>query len=84
MKRKEQLLPENLRHQRTGRSRGHVAENADWRKGTETTEREALDSMVWKEGQSAWRAGKVEKLKPGCGELEVNGVEDGLSRRTWS
>ena len=27
MKREEQLLPENLRYQRTGRSRGHVAED---------------------------------------------------------
>ena len=37
----------------------------DWRKGTETTESEGLDSMVWTEGQAVWRAGKVEKLKPG-------------------
>ena len=65
MKRKEQLLPEDLRHQRAGRPRGHVAENGGLKKGMETTEREGLDRMVLMEGQAAWRAGKAEKLKQG-------------------
>ena len=38
----------------------------DWRKGTETKEREGLEIMDWTEEQAAWSAGKAEKLKPGA------------------
>ena len=56
VKREEQLIPENFRHQRRRRSRGHDAE---------TTEREGLEIMDWTEEQAAWSAGKAKKSKPG-------------------
>ena len=65
MKRQDQILPENLWHQRTGGSREEVSKNRGLRKGTETTEREGLDSRAWTEGQAVWRAGKAEKLNQG-------------------
>ena len=69
MKRREQILPENLWHQRTGDPEDMLQKTEDWRKGTETTEREGLDSMAWTEGQAVWRAGKAEKSKPGAENL---------------
>ena len=36
----------------------------DQRKGTETTDRDGLESMDWTEGQADLRPGKVEKSKP--------------------
>ena len=63
--RKEQMLSENLRYQRMGRSRGHIAENGGLAKRDGDNKSEGLDSMVWTEGQAAWRNGKVEKSKPG-------------------
>ena len=38
----------------------------DRRNGTETTDRDGLESVDWMEGQAAWRAGNVEKSKPGA------------------
>ena len=56
----------------------------DLRKGTETMEREGLDSMAWTEGQAVWRAGKEEKSKPGAENSEVDGMEGGLLRKARS
>ena len=53
--------PEDVEIQRTRRRKQ--------RKGTVTTEREGLDSMDWTEGQSAWRADRLEKSKPGAENL---------------
>ena len=79
MKRKEQLLPENLRYQRTGRTRGHVAEN----RGLEERDRDNG------EGRAGQWTGRLESMQGGeiktrGGELEVDGVEDGLRQRTRS
>ena len=43
----------------------------DWWTGKETAEKDGLDNMVWTEGQEAWRAGKVEKSKPGAENLRL-------------
>ena len=53
----------------------------DRRKGTETTDRERLESMNWMEGQAAWRAGNVEKSKPGAERLRET-AESG-EQRSW-
>ena len=72
MKREEQLLSENLRYQRTGRSRGHVAEDRG------LTERDRDNGEGWA-GQHGFdgRAGGLRcrqggKIKTRGGELEVD------------
>ena len=84
MKRKEQLLPENLRYQRTGRSRGHVAENGglEERDGDNGEGRAGQHGLDRRTGSLERRQGG--KIKTRGRELEVDGVEDGLRRRTRS
>ena len=48
----------------------------DFRKGTDTMEREGLKSMDWTEGQLDCRAGRAEKSKPGAGEIQGCGGEN--------
>ena len=84
MKRKEQLLPENLRHQRIGGFRGHVAENG----GLETTDGDNGEGGAGQHGLDG-RTGSLEsrqggEIKTRGGELEVNSMEDWLRQRTWS
>ena len=83
MKRKEQLLPENLRYQRTWRAGGHVTENEGLAEG----------NRVNKEGRTrehrlnrrtgcleSWQGGEI-KTKGGEVEVEVDGGENSLRRR---
>ena len=48
-----------------------------WRKGMETTEREGLDSMSCREGKVDWRAGRVEKFKPGLEDWRLTECRTG-------
>ena len=84
MKRKEQLLPENLQHQRTWESRGHVAENGgleegDGDNGEVGAGQHGLDGRT---GSLESRQG--EEIKTRGGELKVNSLEDRLRLRTRS
>ena len=84
MKRQEQLLPENLRHQRTGGSGGHVAENRGPLEGNGDN-REGGAGQHGLDGRTgSFKSGQGGKIKTRGGELEVNGVEDGLRRKARS
>ena len=84
VKRQEQTLPENLRHQRTGRSRGHVAkdgglEERNGDKGEGGVGQHGLDGKA--SGLESQQGGEI---KTRGGELKVDGVEDGLRRKAWN
>ena len=84
MKRKEHILPENLPHQRTGGSRGHVAENG----GPEEGNGDNGEGGAEEHGLDG-RTGSLESRQDGeietrGGELEINGVKDGLRQKVQS
>ena len=68
MKRKEKLLPENLQHQRTGDSRGHVAENG----GPEEGDGDNGEGGTGQHGLDG-RTGSLESGQGG--EIETRGGE---------
>ena len=51
----------------------------DPRKGTETTDRDVLESMDWTEGQATWRSLNLGRRDPGKGQRST-GRTDGIDR----
>ena len=84
MKRQEKILPENLRHQRIGRSGGHVAKNGGPEERNVNNEEGGAGQhgLVGRaSGLESWQGGEIETRGR---ELKVDSVEDGLRQKVRS